>query len=61
MHEEVRVTVIATGFEGFEMIARAPEFTARRTERRAAAVREGDSLSDLRISETDIDVPDFLK
>jgi cell division protein FtsZ len=61
MHEEVRVTVIATGFEGFEMIARAPEFTARRTERRTAAVREGDSLSDLRISETDIDVPDFLK
>jgi cell division protein FtsZ len=62
MHEEVRVTVIATGFEGFEMIARAPEFTARRTARRPPAVREGEeSLSDLRISETDIDVPDFLK
>ena len=28
MHEEVRVTVIATGFEGFELIARAPEFPA---------------------------------
>ena len=33
MHEEVRVTVIATGFEGFELIARAPEFTRRERER----------------------------
>jgi cell division protein FtsZ len=62
MHEEVRVTVIATGFEGFEMIARAPEFTARAAERRPAAVsRNSESLSDLRISESEIDVPDFLK
>ena len=46
---EVRVTVIATGFEGFEMIARAPEFTARRAERRPAAVDRGrETLSDLR-------------
>ncbi|MGE5858276.1 MAG: cell division protein FtsZ [Solirubrobacterales bacterium] len=63
MHEEVRVTVIATGFEGFEMIARAPEFAARAAERRpAAAVGRGrEALSDLRISESEIDVPDFLK
>src|SRR5918995_244977 len=62
MHEEVRVTVIATGFEGFEMIARAPEFTARRAERRPAAVERGrETLSDLQISESEIDVPDFLK
>ena len=62
MHEEVRVTVIATGFEGFEMIARAPEFTARAAERRPAPVRGGrEGLSDLRISESEIDVPDFLK
>jgi cell division protein FtsZ len=62
MHEEVRVTVIATGFEGFEMIARAPEFTARAAERRPAAVsRSSESMGDLRISESDIDVPDFLK
>src|ERR671914_581107 len=33
LHEEVRVTVIATGFEGFEMIARAPEFTRRERDR----------------------------
>ncbi len=63
MHEEVRVTVIATGFEGFEMIARAPEFTARAAERRpgAAVGRGRETLSDLRISESEIDVPDFLK
>jgi cell division protein FtsZ len=62
MHEEVRVTVIATGFEGFEMIARAPEFTARAAERRPTPVRGGrETLSDLRISESEIDVPDFLK
>jgi cell division protein FtsZ len=63
MHEEVRVTVIATGFEGFEMIARAPEFTARAAERRRPATVQGgrEALSDLRISESEIDVPDFLK
>ncbi len=63
MHEEVRVTVIATGFEGFEMIARAPEFTARSAEaRRPTPARGGrETLSDLRISESEIDVPDFLK
>jgi cell division protein FtsZ len=63
MHEEVRVTVIATGFEGFEMIARAPEFTARAAERRRPAPVQGgrETLSDLRISESEIDVPDFLK
>jgi hypothetical protein len=55
--------VIATGFEGFEMIARAPEFTARAAERRSAAPATAgrENLSDLRISESEIDVPDFLK
>jgi len=63
MHEEVRVPVIATGFEGFEMIARAPEFTARSAaERRPTPASGGrETLSDLRISESEIDVPDFLK
>ena len=62
MHEEVRVTVIATGFEGFEMIARAPEFTARggRAPRRPRP-RRPRGARDLRISESEIDVPDFLK
>jgi cell division protein FtsZ len=80
MHEEVRVTVIATGFEGFELIARAPEFTRREREREGApfAPRRGrdresgapgaparggdrETLGDLRISDSEIDVPDFLK
>ena len=48
MHEEVRVTVIATGFEGFELIARAPEFTAaaRRDERRPRAPSAGGRRDD---------------
>ena len=86
MHEEVRVTCIATGFEGFELIARAPEFTRRERERegapfaRAAAGRDrepgarpepepasrpaaerSETMGDLRISDSEIDVPDFLK
>ncbi len=86
LHEEVRVTVIATGFEGFEMIARAPEFTRRERDREtppfvqrrrdaergrgrgAGAGAGGDmgrndreTLGDLRISDSEIDVPDFLK
>jgi len=56
------VTVIATGFEGFEMIARAPEFTARSAaQRRPTPARGRETLSDLQISESEIDVPDFLK
>jgi hypothetical protein len=44
------------------MIARAPEFTARAAERRPGVARQGrETLSDLRISESEIDVPDFLK
>ena len=46
------------------MIARAPEFTARAAEqRRPTPVRgaRSDTMGDLRISESDIDVPDFLK
>ncbi len=39
MGDEVRVTVIATGFEGFEMLARAPEFTARAAASGARAPR----------------------
>jgi cell division protein FtsZ len=83
MHEEVRVTCIATGFEGFELIARAPEFTRREREREGAPFSsrrdreprrgggrggggggltpERETMGDLRISDSEIDVPDFLK
>lgn len=62
MREECRVTVVATGFEGFEMIARAPQITRREVKRRDTGVSEAaPALGDLRVSDSDIDVPDFLK
>lgn len=62
MQEECRVTVVATGFEGFEMIARAPQITRREVKRRDTGVRQtAPALGDLRVSDSDIDVPDFLK
>jgi cell division protein FtsZ len=62
MQEECRVTVVATGFEGFEMIARAPQITRREVKRRDTGVsKAAPALGDLRVSDSDIDVPDFLK
>lgn len=62
MKEECRVTVVATGFEGFEMIARAPQITRREVKRRDTGASEAaPALGDLRVSDSDIDVPDFLK
>ncbi|MFM8527847.1 MAG: cell division protein FtsZ, partial [bacterium] len=62
MREECRVTVVATGFEGFEMIARAPQITRREVKRRDTGVsRAAPALGDLTVSDSDIDVPDFLK
>jgi cell division protein FtsZ len=62
MQEECRVTVVATGFEGFEMIARAPQITRRDVKRRDTGVSQAaPALGDLRVSDSDIDVPDFLK
>ena len=62
MQEECRVTVVATGFEGFEMIARAPQIARREVKRRDTGVSEAaPALGDLRVSDSDIDVPDFLK
>src|SRR6266511_2006004 len=61
MGDEVRVTVIATGFEGFETLARRP-IQVRDSDRR----REVSGLADrerreLQVSEDEIDVPSFLK
>ena len=39
IHEEVRVSVIATGFEGFELLARRPAEVRRRSRRRRALDR----------------------
>jgi cell division protein FtsZ len=61
MIEELRVTVIATGFEGFELLARQPaEVRKRGRERGIPVVGEGE-LRDLRVSEDEIDVPSFLQ
>ncbi|MDX6663236.1 MAG: cell division protein FtsZ [Solirubrobacterales bacterium] len=59
MGDEVRVTVIATGFQGFELLARAPQRIRRQARRRGSGIdREKVSLE---IEADDIDVPSFLK
>jgi cell division protein FtsZ len=62
MRDEVRVTVIATGFEGFELLARTPQRVRRasRASRRRVSPDDTD-LRGLRVDEDDIDVPSFLQ
>jgi cell division protein FtsZ len=60
MGDEVRVTVIATGFEGFELLARRPAEVRRRGRRREIAPDQREIRS-LEVSDEDIDVPSFLK
>ena len=58
--DEVRVTVIATGFEGFELLARSPQRVRRRT--RGRTVRSGErDLRSLEVPGDEIDVPEFLR
>ncbi|HEU4738822.1 MAG TPA: cell division protein FtsZ, partial [Solirubrobacterales bacterium] len=61
MKDEVRVTVIATGFEGFELLARSPQRVRRRYESRPRVSAEDTDIRKLRVSDDDIDVPGFLK
>ena len=61
MKDEVRVTVIATGFEGFELLARSPQRVRRRYESRPRVDAEDREIRKLRVSDDDIDVPGFLK
>jgi len=61
MIEEMRVTVIATGFEGFELLARKPAQVRRRSRERGVPVASDSDLRDLRVSEDEIDVPSFLR
>jgi len=60
MGDEVRVTVIATGFEGFETLARKPIQVRERSRRRVINSSETERRS-LRVNESDIDVPEFLR
>jgi cell division protein FtsZ len=60
MREEVRVTVIATGFEGIQMVRMEPR--RRRAEARKRAPRTDDrEIKDLEVRSDEIDVPDFLR
>ena len=61
IHEEVRVSVIATGFEGFELLARRPAEVRRRGRRRAELSIGDSERRDLEVSEDEIDVPSFLR
>ena len=60
MADEVRVTVIATGFEGFETLARRPIQVRDRARRRGVSGLEDRERRELQVSEGDIDVPDFV-
>jgi cell division protein FtsZ len=59
--DEVRVTVIATGFEGFELLARSPQRVRRRYESRKRVSAEDTDLTGLRVADNDIEVPPFLR
>src|SRR3954462_11774855 len=61
MADEVRVTVIATGFEGFETLARRPIQVRDRARRRGVSGLGDRERRELQVSEGDIDVPDFLR
>jgi cell division protein FtsZ len=59
--DEVRVTVIATGFEGFETMARSPIRVRERGRRRQVEGLGDRERRELTVSEDDIDVPPFLR
>jgi cell division protein FtsZ len=59
--DEVRVTVIATGFEGFELLARSPQRVRRRYESRKRVSADDTDLTGLRVADNDIEVPPFLR
>jgi cell division protein FtsZ len=61
IHEEVRVSVIATGFEGFELLARRPAEVRRRGRRRGELSIGDRERRELEVSEDEIDVPSFLR
>ena len=57
MGDEVRVTVIATGFEGFETLARQPIQVRDRARRRGVSGLGDRERRELQVSDDDIDVP----
>ena len=61
MGDALRVTVIATGFEGFELLARRPEAIRRRSRRRGVKPPSDREIRSLEVSDEDIDIPPFLR
>jgi cell division protein FtsZ len=61
MGDEVRVTVIATGFEGRETLARKPMQVRERSRRRQVGGLADRERRELQVSDDDIDVPPFLR
>ena len=59
--DEVRVTVIATGFEGRETLARKPMQLRERSRRRQVGGLGDRERRELQVSDDDIDVPPFLR
>jgi len=59
--DEVRVTVIATGFEGRETLARKPMQVRERSRRRQVSPLADRERRELQVSDDDIDVPPFLR
>ena len=61
MGDEVRVTVIATGFEGRETLARKPIQVRERGRARSVGGLADRERRELQVSDDDIDVPPFLR
>jgi cell division protein FtsZ len=61
MGDEVRVTVIATGFEGRETLARKPMQVRERSRARRVGGLADRERRELQVSDDDIDVPPFLR
>ena len=59
--DEVRVTVIATGFEGRETLARKPMQVRERSRRRQVGAMADRERRELQVSDDDIEVPSFLR
>ena len=61
MGDALRVTVIATGFEGFELLARRPAEVRRRSRRRGVKPPTDREIRSLELSDDEIDIPPFLR
>ena len=61
MGDDLRVTVIATGFEGFELLARRPAEVRRRSRERSGLKRSDREMRSLELSDDEIDIPPFLR